>query len=112
MKKETILPDFFKPILWGLKWDALEIEKDKEEIILAALNHGELEHLKQIEESISDCTNVKGGWIGKGKRVYVLAYGKKDAILLLKFMYYPQVEHYLKRKYKIAEEFLRVQPNW
>ena len=46
MKKETILPDFFKPILWGLKLDALEIEKDKEEIILAALNHGELEHLK------------------------------------------------------------------
>ncbi len=44
MRKMKKIPDFFKPILWGLKWDALEIRKDKEEIILAALNHGELEH--------------------------------------------------------------------
>lgn len=41
-------PDIFRPILWGLKWDALDISKDKADIILAALNYGDLEHLRWI----------------------------------------------------------------
>ena len=44
----TKLPEFFKPILWSLKWDALDIEKDKEDIIVAAVNEGNLEHWRWI----------------------------------------------------------------
>ncbi len=42
-------PEMFKPLLRGLKWEALDIWEDREDIILAALiNYGELEHLKWI----------------------------------------------------------------
>ena len=41
-------PEMFKPLLWGLRWDALDVQEDKEDIILAALNHGRLEHLRWI----------------------------------------------------------------
>jgi len=38
-------PKMFKPLLWGLKWNALNIWENKEEIILAALNYGKLKHI-------------------------------------------------------------------
>lgn len=49
--KEKRLPEIFRPLLWGLKWDALDVWDDREEIVLAALNHGELEHLRWIIET-------------------------------------------------------------
>ena len=47
-------PEMFKPLLWGLKWDALDIWEDRHEIILAALNHGDLEHLKWTKETYGE----------------------------------------------------------
>jgi len=44
-------PEMFRPLLWGLKWSAIDIWEDREDIILAALNHGELEHLRWIIET-------------------------------------------------------------
>jgi len=41
-------PKMFKPLLWGLKWNALNIWENKEEIILAALNYGKLKHISWI----------------------------------------------------------------
>lgn len=42
------LPDFFKPILWSLKWDKLDVDEDKEDIIVAAVNEGTLDHWRWI----------------------------------------------------------------
>lgn len=47
----TTLPDSFKPLLWSLKWDALNLDKDKEDIIVAAVNEGTLEHWRWIIET-------------------------------------------------------------
>lgn len=41
-------PEMFRPLLWGLRWDALDVREDREAIIVAALNEGELEHLRWI----------------------------------------------------------------
>ena len=41
-------PKMFKPLLWGLKWNSLNIWENKEEIILAALNYGKLKHISWI----------------------------------------------------------------
>ena len=41
-------PEMFKPLLWGLRWDDLDAWEDREAIILAALNEGELDHLQWI----------------------------------------------------------------
>jgi hypothetical protein len=43
-KKAQQPPDIFRPLLWGLKWDALDVEKDKEDIIVAAINEGRMAH--------------------------------------------------------------------
>ena len=48
MQKLRRPPAIFKPILWGLKWGALRSWEDREAIILAALNEGELGHLRWI----------------------------------------------------------------
>ena len=41
-------PDSFRPLLWGLRFDALRVWEDREAIILAALNEGELNHLRWV----------------------------------------------------------------
>ena len=47
-KSDRRPPEMFKPLLWGLKWNALRVEKDEADIILATLNYGELKHLRWI----------------------------------------------------------------
>ncbi len=42
------LPEMFKPILWSFRWEALDVWEDREDIILAALNYGNLKHLRWI----------------------------------------------------------------
>ena len=49
--KDKKLPEMFRPILWGLRFDAIRAWKDKEAIILSALNDGELAHLRWIIKS-------------------------------------------------------------
>ncbi len=68
--------------------------------------------LEWMKERIKIEINIAGGWIYTYGNMHVLSYGKSDSIKLLKFMYYPNVEFYLARKYLRAEPFLRVWPNW
>lgn len=42
------LPDSFRPLLWSLRWEEIDINKDKEDIILGAVNEGTLEHWRWI----------------------------------------------------------------
>ena len=42
------LPDFFKPLLWSLKWDSIDIDEDKEDIIVNTVNEGTLDHWRWI----------------------------------------------------------------
>jgi hypothetical protein len=47
-EQKAQLPEMFRPLLWGLKWDALDVRKDERTIILAAVMNGRLEHLRWI----------------------------------------------------------------
>lgn len=38
----------FRPLLWGLRWGVLRVWEDREAIILATLNYGDIEHLRWI----------------------------------------------------------------
>ncbi len=42
------LPESFRPLLWSLKWEDVDIQKDKADIILAAINEGALEHWRWV----------------------------------------------------------------
>lgn len=64
--------------------------------------------LQWIKNKILKNINIKTGWIEKKNDVSVLIYAKEDSIKLLNYIYYPDVEYYLKRKYNIAKPFLRV----
>jgi len=41
-------PEIFRPFLWWARWENVDIEEDKEDIILGAVNEGRLEHWKWI----------------------------------------------------------------
>lgn len=64
--------------------------------------------LQWIKDTILKNINIKTGWIEKKNDVSVLIYAKEDSIKLLNYIYYQNVEYYLKRKYNIAKPFLRV----
>ena len=40
------IPISFRPILWSLRWETLDVWKDREDIIMAAFNEGRLEHIR------------------------------------------------------------------
>ncbi|OHA19038.1 MAG: hypothetical protein A3C08_03550 [Candidatus Taylorbacteria bacterium RIFCSPHIGHO2_02_FULL_47_18] len=42
------LPNSFRPLLWSLKWEDVDVDKDKSDIILAAVNEGTLEQWRWI----------------------------------------------------------------
>ena len=66
--------------------------------------------LKWIKKEISSIAeiDVKNGWITEENNIFTLAYAKDNSIKLLNYIYYPDVNYYLERKYKIAKPFLRV----
>lgn len=67
-----------------------------------------LPFLLWIKEEISRRAGIKTGWIGRRmKSVYPLTYGKTDSIKLFGFIYYPGVQYYLDRKYKIALPYIK-----
>ena len=41
-------PEMFRPLLWGLRWKDIDIEKDKEDIIVNAVNEGRLDHWRWL----------------------------------------------------------------
>lgn len=42
------LPESFRPLLWSLKWDDVDINKDKNDIILNTVNEGTLDQWRWI----------------------------------------------------------------
>ena len=36
------IPQSFRPLLWGLKWDELNIQDDKDDIIVGVINGGRI----------------------------------------------------------------------
>ncbi|KKU76601.1 MAG: hypothetical protein UY03_C0030G0004 [Parcubacteria group bacterium GW2011_GWA2_47_64] len=42
------LPSSFRPLLWGLKWDELDIKDDREDIILGVINGGTIQDWKWL----------------------------------------------------------------
>ena len=48
VEQKKQLPEMFRPLLWGLNWDALDVEKDREDIIVAAVNEGTLAHWRWL----------------------------------------------------------------
>jgi hypothetical protein len=61
-----------------------------------------------IKEQIKECFNIQSGWIQPfAKRgVSELTFGKRDAILIFRYIYYPAVESFLNRKYQLAKPFM------
>lgn len=47
-QKVIRVPALFRPLLWSLNWEALDAWEDREDIIMAALNEGRLEHVQWI----------------------------------------------------------------
>lgn len=41
-------PASFRPLLWSLKWDKVDVEEDKEDIIMSAVNEGTLDQWRWI----------------------------------------------------------------
>lgn len=41
-------PNMFRSLLWFLNWDKVDIEKDKNDIILSAINNGSMVHWRWI----------------------------------------------------------------
>lgn len=46
--KSIKLPEIFRPLLWSLRWEEVDIDKDKEDIIVATVNEGSLIHWRWI----------------------------------------------------------------
>lgn len=42
------IPDSFRPLLWSLRWESLDVWDDREDIIMAAFNEGRLEHIRWV----------------------------------------------------------------
>jgi len=47
MNKNNI-PKSLRPLTWGLKWDSLNLEEDKEDIIVNVVNEGTLDQWKWL----------------------------------------------------------------
>lgn len=57
--------------------------------------------------SIRKTLGISGGWIVKNRHMYVLCFGKSDSLLLLSQIYYKEGLPSLRRKRKVAMQFLR-----
>lgn len=41
-------PETFRPLLWGLRWEDIDVELDREDIIVNTINEGTLEQWRWI----------------------------------------------------------------
>ena len=41
-------PESFRPLLWGLRWEDLDVEEDKEDIIVNIINEGTLDQWRWL----------------------------------------------------------------
>ncbi len=110
--KELNIPDyFFFDFLRGcIDGDgSIDVHKHKESRHLQLkirLFSASLPFLDWVQNKVQALTSVEGGWIRKNGGIYALEYGKADSIKVMKLMYYPGFGFCLKRKYRIAKEFL------
>ena len=42
------LPEMFKSLLWSFKWEEIDVDEDRDDIIVGAVNEGTLEHWRWI----------------------------------------------------------------
>ncbi|MEK7589494.1 MAG: LAGLIDADG family homing endonuclease [Patescibacteria group bacterium] len=63
--------------------------------------------LSWIRVEIKKLCAIKGGWIevDTAHKYCKLSFGKADSVTLIKFIYYNNMEFYLKRKYSIVEDY-------
>lgn len=70
--KNGKIPESFRPLLWWVKWDALNAWENRRDIILAAMTNGRIEHVRwiiytygrdEIRRVLSDClvTEIHSG---------------------------------------------------
>ena len=45
------LPEIFRPLLWWVKWEDVNTEEDKEDIIVSAVNEGTLRHWRWLVDT-------------------------------------------------------------
>lgn len=64
--------------------------------------------LEWINKKIHNRLDVNGGTIRGGARIFILSYGKADAIKILKFLYYKPGIPCLLRKYVLARPFIEL----
>lgn len=41
-------PETFKPLLWSFNWNEIDVDEDREDIIMGAINNGTLDHWRWI----------------------------------------------------------------
>lgn len=48
MTKPTKIPKSFRPLLWYLRWDDLDVQEDKNDIILNVVNDGTIDQWRWL----------------------------------------------------------------
>mgnify|MGYP001570932113 CR=1 FL=1 len=48
LKNRNSLPVSFRSLLWSWRWKDIDVQRDKEEIIVSAVNEGSLDHWRWI----------------------------------------------------------------
>lgn len=43
-------PKMFRPLLWSLRWEDIDIEQDKDDIIVNSINEGTLDHWRWLSK--------------------------------------------------------------
>lgn len=60
-----------------------------------------------IKDKIKQYSKCSGGWVYRTpKNMYVLSFGKRDSIEIIRFMYYKGAKVYLKRKYSLCKPYI------
>ncbi len=57
--KHNNIPESLRPLLWGLKWDELDIEEDKSDIIINVVNGGQISDWKWLMSTYGNAA-IKG----------------------------------------------------
>jgi len=45
------MPIFFRPLLWSFRWEDVDVQRNKEEIIVNTINEGTIDHWRWIVET-------------------------------------------------------------
>jgi hypothetical protein len=74
--------------------------------IYVNFNSASLYHIEWLRKKIESLASIKG-FIMKNNTISCLTYAKKESLILLSYLYPNREIPFLKRKYKIAEQFLK-----